>query len=90
LNTEQLEELPALLKEGAQAFGFRGEVWTRERVGEVIKRMFGVQYHDRHVSRILHKIGWSVQKPMRVAVQRDEAKVQEWKEEGWPTLKKSG
>ncbi len=27
LSTEQFEELPALLKEGAQAFGFRGEVF---------------------------------------------------------------
>lgn len=90
LSAQQLAELPSLLKEGAQAYGFRGEVWTRERVGAVIERLFGVRYHDRHVSRLLHKIGWSVQKPVRVAVQRDEAKVQQWREEGWPTLKKSG
>jgi transposase len=90
LSTQQLEELPALLKQGAQAYGFRGEVWTRERVGQVIERMFGVRYHDRHVGRILHKIGWSVQKPARVAVQRDEGKVQEWKDVQWPALKKSG
>ncbi len=90
LTDEQLKHLPTLLKEGAQAFGFRGEVWTRERVGVVIERMLGVRYNERHVGRILHKIGWSVQKPVRVAVQRDEAKVQAWKEQGWPTLKKSG
>jgi transposase len=88
LSAQQLEELPDLLKQGAQAYGFRGEVWTRERVGQVIERMFGVRYHDRHVGRILHKIGWSVQKPARVAVQRDEGKVQEWKEVGWPALKR--
>lgn len=58
LSEEQLEELPTLLKEGAQAFGFRGEVWTRERVGQVIERAFGVRYHDRHVSRILHKTSY--------------------------------
>ena len=90
LSTQQLEQLPALLKQGAQAYGFRGEVWTRERVAAVIERMFGVRYHDRHVGRILHRIGWSVQKPTRVAVQRDEGKVQEWKEKEWRALKKSG
>lgn len=90
LSAQQLAELPALLKEGAQAFGFLGEVWTRERVGVVIERAFGVRYHDRHVSRILQKIGWSVQKPARVAVQRDEGRVQEWQEVEWPALKKSG
>lgn len=90
LSAQQLQELPALLKQGAQAFGFRGEVWTRERVAVVIERMFGVRYHDRHVGRILHKIGWSVQKPARLAVQRDEGKVQEWTQVEWPNLKKSG
>jgi transposase len=90
LTAVQLEELPDLLKQGAQSFGFVGEVWTRERVGAVIERAFGVRYHKRHVGRILDKIGWSVQKPVPVAAQRDEDEVTEWKEEGWPSLKKGG
>jgi transposase len=90
LSPEQLEELPDLLRQGAQSYGFVGEVWTRKRVGEVIERAFGVRYHERHVGRILEKIGWSVQKPVPLAAQRDEAEVTEWKEEGWPSLKKGG
>ena len=90
LSAEQLEELPDLLRQGAQAYGFVGEVWTRERVGAVIERAYGVRYHKRHVGRILDKIGWSVQKPVRVAAQRDEAKVEEWTQKEWPSLKKGG
>jgi hypothetical protein len=52
--------------------------------------MFGVKYHLSQVARILHNIGWSVQKPVRVAAQQDEEAVREWKEEKWPTLKKVG
>src|SRR5262245_44200932 len=33
LSKEQLAQLPALLKQGAEAFGFRGQVWTRHSGG---------------------------------------------------------
>jgi len=90
LTPEQLGKLPELLKQGALAFGFAGDVWTCKRVRVVIERMFGVKYHLSQVARILHNIGWSVQKPVRVAAQQDEEAVKEWKEEKWPALKKSG
>ena len=45
LSARQLAQLPALLARGAPAFGFLGDVWTRARVAEVIKREFGVVYH---------------------------------------------
>ena len=45
--------MPELLERGAQAHGFRGEVWTCERVAIVIRREFGVSYHPAHVSRLL-------------------------------------
>lgn len=90
LTPEQLAELPELLERGAPAFGFAGDLWTCKRVEVVIERMFGVKYHLSQVARLLHKIGWSAQKPVRVAAQQDEEAVREWKEERWPTLKKSG
>jgi transposase len=93
LTSQQLEQLPDLLKQGAPAFGFAGDVWTCKRVGVVIERVFGVKYHLSQVARILHNIGergWSVQKPVRVAAQQDAEAVREWKEERWPALKKSG
>jgi len=80
----QLEQLPQLLNQGAEALGFRGDVWTTARVAEVIKREFGVQYHPAHCSRILRAIKYSVQKP----IQRDEAEISRWKDERWPALKK--
>jgi transposase len=48
LTSEQLAELPLLLARGAEAFGFRGQVWTARRVTEVIRREFGVHYHINH------------------------------------------
>ena len=49
-------EVPELLARGAEAHGFRGEVWTCERVAIVIRREFGVSYHPAHVSRLLKRL----------------------------------
>jgi len=89
LTEEQREkELPELLAQGAEAHGFRGEVWTCQRVAEVIRKELGVSYHPAHVGRLLKALGLSLQKPMRLANQRDEQAIEHWKEERWPQLKK--
>lgn len=88
LTAEQRAQIPPLLKRGAEAFGFRGEIWTCGRVAEVIRREFGVSYHPAHISRLLRDIGWSLQKPVRRASQRDEKAIERWVQERWPELKK--
>lgn len=82
----QRAQLPALLAQGAETHGFVGDVWTTKRVAAVIKRAFGVSYHPAHVSRLLRQLGWTLQKPMQRASQRDEAKVTAWREQEWPAL----
>jgi transposase len=42
LSEKQQAKLPKLLAQGAPAHGFRGDVWTCERVAEVIRKEFGV------------------------------------------------
>lgn len=88
LTTKQRHQLPSLLARGAEAFGFRGDIWTRARIAAVIKREFGVSYHPDHIGRLLTEIGWSVQKPVERATQRDEAAIAEWRDKRWPALKK--
>jgi transposase len=80
--------LPELLERGAEAHGFRGEVWTCERVAIVIRKEFGVSYHPAHVSRVVRALGLSLQKPQRLSEQRDEEAIDKWKEEKWPSLKR--
>jgi transposase len=85
---EQLALIPALLEPGAEASGFRGQIWTRQRVAEVIRRTFGVTYHPAHVSRLLHAVRHSVQRPVPRATQRNEAAIAAWWQERWPALEK--
>jgi transposase len=88
LSDAQRAQLPPLLSQGAEAYGFRGAVWTRGRVAEVIRQEFGVTYDVSHVGRILRACGWSLQKPARRAKQRDEAAIRAWKEDRWPEVEK--
>jgi transposase len=88
LSEQERAKLPELLERGAEAHGFRGGVWTCERVAIVIRREFGVSYHPAHVSRLLKALRQSLQKPQRRAEQRDEEAIERWKEQRWPSLKK--
>jgi transposase len=88
LSCAQLARLPDLLHRGAEAYGFRGAVWTRSRVAAVMRLEFGVTYHPAHVGRVLQTIRWSPQKPARRARQRDEAAIARWRTQTWPAIKK--
>ena len=88
LSESDLKRLEQLLAQGAQAHGFRGEVWTRVRVGKVIKREFGLVYTPEHVGNLLKKMGWSRQKPFKRASQRNEEAIEQWRNEQWAELKK--
>jgi transposase len=86
LTSDQRAALPAILRKGAEAYGFVGDVWMTTRVATVIQRVFGVRYHPAHVSRLLRQEGLSLQQPVRRASQRDEAAIAAWREERWPAL----
>ena len=88
LSPEQRGQLLELLAQGAESFGFQGDVWTQPRVATLIRDRFGVSYDPSQVGRILKAGGWSRQKPVHRATQRNEALIQRWKEEGWPQIKK--
>src|SRR2546423_15371389 len=88
LTTQQKAQIPALLAKGAEAYGFRGDVWTASRVAEVIKRTFGIRYHRDHVGKLMREAGWGRQKAVERGRQRDEGAVKKWSDERWPAIKK--
>ena len=88
LSEEQRARVPELLAQGPEAHGFRGDVWTCERVAIVIRKEFRVSYHPAHVSRLLKALRQSLQKPQRRAEQREEEAIDTWKDKKWPSLKR--
>ncbi|MGH6893863.1 MAG: winged helix-turn-helix domain-containing protein [Dongiaceae bacterium] len=77
------------LLKGAMANGFTTELWTLSRVGTVINQCCRIRFHRSHVARLLHELGFSCQKPERRALERDEARIEQWKRKDWPRVKKT-
>jgi len=89
LAAKELRRLRRWLMVGAQAAGLSTDLWTCPRVAWLIERRLGVRYHPAHVSRLLHGLGFSPQKPTGRAVERDEQRIRAWIEQDWPRVKKT-
>lgn len=89
LRVRDLERIDRRLRKGAQAQGYETDLWTLQRVVDVIEELCGVRYHVGHVGRILRRMGWSLQRPTTRARERDETAIQEWVKVRWPELKKN-
>jgi len=89
MSREQLVQVEGELLKGAEANGYPNDVWTLQRVAEVIERVTGVSYHPAHVWSILrHELRWSWQRPARRANERNDEAIHQWVKKRWPTLKK--
>jgi transposase len=86
LSDSQRRLIPEFLWHGPEAYGFRGQVWTRARIARVIQEEFGVSYHKGHVGRLLQELHWTPQVPITRAIQRDQEAIRRWRVEAWPEL----
>ena len=89
LGEEDLARLADVVESGPVAYGFLSGVWTSPMIARVIAEEFGVRYHPGHVRRLLHALGFSVQRPKRLLVKADPAKRDRWHRIVYPALEKS-
>lgn len=88
LSDQQWQDIQDALVEGPAKNGYDTEFWTLERIADLIEKIAGIRYHPSHIWKLLTKLGWSYQKPERVAKQRDEEAIIRWKVERWPQIKR--
>jgi transposase len=88
LTPRQKRALSRILLAGALRSGYSTDLWTQKRVAKVIEERFGVVYHANHMWRFLQSLGWSVQKPVKRARERDEKAIAHWDHYTWPHIKK--
>ena len=89
LSEAQKARLSKYLLQGPLAAGYSTDLWTLQRIADLIEKRLHVSYHPNHVWRLLLSMGWSCQKPERRALQRDEEAIQHWKRIRWPAIKKN-
>lgn len=61
-------------------------LWTREAVSQLIERRFGIRLSVWTVGRYLKRWGFSPQKPLRRAYEKNDEAVQHWLQEKYPTI----
>jgi transposase len=88
LSEEQCAQLTTIIEQGPQAAGYRSGVWTGPMIGDVIEQRFGVRYHNHHVPRLLHQLGFSVQRPRKRLARADVEAQAYWLRERFPAIKK--
>ena len=89
LSAPELRKVERGLLKGPIANGYRTDLWTLKRISEVIEKTTGVGYHQGHVWKLLRSMGWSLQRPAKRAVERDDQKIEQWVRERWPKVKKT-
>jgi len=89
LTPDQWTRLDRMLREGPTRHGYKTDLWTGPRVARLIREKFGADYNPNYVIDVLRtRLGFSWQKPRRIARERDEEKRKAWLETTWPELKK--
>ena len=64
-------------------------LWTRKAIKMLIMERFGLEMPIRTVGEYLKRWGFTPQKPIRRAYERDEKKVEEWKKREYPQIVKT-
>ena len=88
LTSDQIATLPDILAKGPMAYGYQTDLWTTERIADIIGREWGVRYTTVGVWKILKAHGFSWQRPRRQAREKNVKAVANWKRHSWPRFKK--
>ena len=88
LSEKQQEKLVKIIEDGPVAAGYSTGVWTGPMIGDLIRKRLGVVYHNHHIPRLLHKLGFSVQRPRKRLARADAEAQAYWLRTKFPRIKK--
>lgn len=86
LKQRQALRLVGMLHRPAFAYGFDSDLWTGPRVRILIKKIFGVKLHHKHMPRFLRRLGLVRKSPERRALEQDPKAVRRWRRYVLPAI----
>lgn len=67
---------------------FEFALWTREMIQKMLKDVHGIKLGLSSIGRLLAQLGFTCQKPLYRAIQKDESLVKEWLKKVFPKIKR--
>jgi transposase len=86
LNEDQFRKLIQCLRQRATKLGYATDLWSGPRVRHLIKKLFKIEYHPKHMPRFLYRLGLYLKKPERRALEQDSKEVRQWKYQRLPEI----
>lgn len=86
LRQRQAMRLIDMLHRPAFAYGFNSDLWTGPRVRALIKKVFRIKFHHKHMPRFLRRLGLVRKSPERRALEQDPKAVSRWKRYVLPAI----
>jgi transposase len=88
LTDVQKRSLVRAIEAGPMSAGFSCGVWTGPMIGDFIESHFGVRFHNHYVPDLLHRLGFSVQRPRKRLARADLDAQNIWVSKKFPAIKK--
>lgn len=88
LSKNELLTLCKLLRKPATKLGYSTDLWSGPRIRHLIKHNFGIEYHVKHMPRLLKWLGLELKFPERRALEQDPKAVRKWKHTRLPDILK--
>lgn len=88
LTARQERTVLGWLSKSPTRFGFPDELWTSRRLAFLIEQRFAVHFNANYLVEWLTQRHLSPQKPVKKALERDEAAIAQWIAQDWPRIEK--
>lgn len=86
LTESDRRKIKAAILAGPREEGYATDLWTLERIAEVIRRKTKWRFKTTHTWRIVVSLGFSCQKPERRAKERKEEAIRNWRARSFPPV----
>ena len=88
LDKSQIDALVTkMLTNTPDELGMDYALWTSKAVHEYIESNYAVSYNRRSIRKILTKLGFTSQKPIKLAYERNPKKIEAWLTDTYPKIK---
>jgi transposase len=89
ISDNELKNIENSLTKGAEHYGYINDLWTLNRIKEIITKTTNKTLHVRTVSSLMKRMKWSKQKPAKVSTKYDPETEQNWIKNDFEFIKKN-